>query len=186
MKRATRKVEAIDPATGQVVHIFDTLADAERANYHRQSIFEVLQGKRQTHRGLFWREAAEPVGDVSTLSAVTIDELRKAAAILNRILAEYQPPADDLLQQFIAASCKVVPGAAIEFVAFWSQFVVWLKEQGHDSPGKMAVVRAVSAQFPYGIRYGGRRYIGNVAWKWETVAASRPWTASGGRITRAG
>lgn len=60
MRRALTKlppVEAIDPATGSVVHVFTSLGDARRAGHHSGTISKCIRGvtRYKTHHGFIWR-----------------------------------------------------------------------------------------------------------------------------------
>ncbi len=54
----SKPVEAVDPATGAVVHRFAGGMEASRAGFHNSAIAACIVGRRQSHAGRVWRRAA--------------------------------------------------------------------------------------------------------------------------------
>lgn len=48
-------VEAVDPATGAVVHQFPSGMDAMRAGFNNSAITACMKGRRKSHAGFVWR-----------------------------------------------------------------------------------------------------------------------------------
>lgn len=49
-------VAQIDPKTGEVIHIFSSLAEAEQATGNTKHIGDVIRGKRKTCKGYVWKK----------------------------------------------------------------------------------------------------------------------------------
>jgi len=49
------RIEAFDPATGQVAYIFKGVQDAVQRGFNQASVYSVLNGNLKTYRGYAWR-----------------------------------------------------------------------------------------------------------------------------------
>lgn len=55
VKRISMSVEAFDPVSGRIIHTFPSTAEAHRNGFNSGAISKCCAGKRNTHKGLYWR-----------------------------------------------------------------------------------------------------------------------------------
>lgn len=55
IQRRSKPIEAVDPASGEIIYSFHSSKEAGRNGFDGSHIISCCKGKRKTHKGLVWR-----------------------------------------------------------------------------------------------------------------------------------
>ena len=62
-------MEAVDPATGNVLYFFDSVADAQRQGYGDQAVYYAIRKANKPYRRMLWRWGLPRAGTADVVEA---------------------------------------------------------------------------------------------------------------------
>ena len=80
------------------------------------------------------------------------------------------------LETFISEQCFIVPGAMVEFAAFYKRFLEWLPVEKRYGWKKNIILDEIKQRFPFGGYTSNKRMIGNLSLEARSPEPNaRPW-----------
>jgi hypothetical protein len=158
------KIEALNPATGEVIYTFASMRTVADAGYRKSSVQDCLDGWHYEYANMLWRRSGEPVP---------------------------QPPADppeirvtgNLVATFAGECVYSAPGSLLQFGDFYRRFIEWLPDDEKENWSRIRISRSLPPTCAAGTGGKNITYLINAAW--EARPAGQPYKIVGGKIKRA-